>query len=213
MALRFGISFMCLYVAGIHTSISLPQYGDAFLKTRARGDDGRFLGKENTVPVRLVFQKDGDSLTSHDVLNTRVRMSSDSKQNHVALASFQVHAFGKTFVLDVELNHDLLSSNYIERQISEEGKSVVIKGGEHCYYHGKVRDTPKSYVALSTCHGLHGMFFDGNHTYMIEPGGEDTKSAGHMLTDKPITQSTETPDSAVAQLLAANGRIYTKDTH
>uniref|UniRef100_A0A672SVV9 ADAM metallopeptidase domain 22 n=1 Tax=Sinocyclocheilus grahami TaxID=75366 RepID=A0A672SVV9_SINGR len=34
----------------------------------------------------------------------------------------------------------------------------------------------KSYVALSTCHGLHGMFFDGNHTYMIEPGGENTTS-------------------------------------
>lgn len=31
---------------------------------------------------------------------------------------------------------------------------------------------------------------------------------GHMLTNKPITQSTETPDSAEAQLLAANGRIY-----
>uniref|UniRef100_A0A3Q3MET9 ADAM metallopeptidase domain 22 n=1 Tax=Mastacembelus armatus TaxID=205130 RepID=A0A3Q3MET9_9TELE len=41
---------------------------------------------------------------------------------------------------------------------------------EHCYYQGKVRDIPHSFVALSTCHGLHGMFFDGNHTYMIEPG-------------------------------------------
>uniref|UniRef100_A0AAR2IX25 ADAM metallopeptidase domain 22 n=1 Tax=Pygocentrus nattereri TaxID=42514 RepID=A0AAR2IX25_PYGNA len=51
-----------------------------------------------------------------------------------------------------------------------------LQGGEHCYYHGKVRDIPESFVALSTCHGLHGMFFDGNHTYMIEPGeeGNDT---------------------------------------
>uniref|UniRef100_A0A673MVW1 Protein DBF4 homolog A-like n=1 Tax=Sinocyclocheilus rhinocerous TaxID=307959 RepID=A0A673MVW1_9TELE len=30
------------------------------------------------------------------------------------------------------------------------------QGGEHCYYHGKVCDIPKSYVALSTCHGLQG---------------------------------------------------------
>uniref|UniRef100_A0A8C1J5T1 ADAM metallopeptidase domain 22 n=1 Tax=Cyprinus carpio TaxID=7962 RepID=A0A8C1J5T1_CYPCA len=97
-------------------------------------------------------------------------------QKHMAQASFQVQAFGQTFILDMELNHDLLSSNYIERHISKEGKSVVKKGGEHCYYHGKVRDIPKSYVALSTCHGLHGMFFDGNHTYMIEPGGENTTS-------------------------------------
>uniref|UniRef100_A0A8C9TXI3 ADAM metallopeptidase domain 22 n=1 Tax=Scleropages formosus TaxID=113540 RepID=A0A8C9TXI3_SCLFO len=95
---------------------------------------------------------------------------------HVAQASFQVDAFGRSFVLDVELNHDLLSSKYIERHIGEDGKSVVSKGGEHCYYQGKVREIPESYVALSTCHGLHGMFFDGNHTYMIEPGGSDGAS-------------------------------------
>uniref|UniRef100_A0A8C2G0B4 ADAM metallopeptidase domain 22 n=1 Tax=Cyprinus carpio TaxID=7962 RepID=A0A8C2G0B4_CYPCA len=61
-----------------------------------------------------------------------------------------------------------------------------LQGGEHCYYHGKVRDIPKSYVALSTCHGLHGMFFDGNHTYMIEPGGENTTSVS--IADSCIKQ-------------------------
>ncbi|KAL0171459.1 hypothetical protein M9458_031770, partial [Cirrhinus mrigala] len=53
---------------------------DALVKTRARRDDARFLGRENTVPVRLVYRMDGDSQAAHDVLNTRVRMSSDSKQ-------------------------------------------------------------------------------------------------------------------------------------
>uniref|UniRef100_I3JFY8 ADAM metallopeptidase domain 22 n=1 Tax=Oreochromis niloticus TaxID=8128 RepID=I3JFY8_ORENI len=86
-------------------------------------------------------------------------------------SSFQVDAFGRKFILDVELNHDLLSSGYVERHLSENGKTVITSGGEHCYYQGKVRNIPHSFVALSTCHGLHGMFFDGNHTYMIEPGG------------------------------------------
>ncbi|KAF7652612.1 hypothetical protein LDENG_00094530, partial [Lucifuga dentata] len=47
-------------------------------------------------------------------------------------------------------------------------------GGEHCYYHGHVRGVPGSWVALSTCHGLRGMFSDGNFSYGIEPvdGGE-----------------------------------------
>uniref|UniRef100_A0A4W5RQ16 ADAM metallopeptidase domain 22 n=1 Tax=Hucho hucho TaxID=62062 RepID=A0A4W5RQ16_9TELE len=57
--------------------------------------------------------------------------------------------------------------------VSGPGEGV---GGEHCYYQGIVRDIPESFVALSTCHGLHGMFFDGNHTYMIEPGGKDRVS-------------------------------------
>uniref|UniRef100_A0A671MBJ2 Disintegrin and metalloproteinase domain-containing protein 22-like n=1 Tax=Sinocyclocheilus anshuiensis TaxID=1608454 RepID=A0A671MBJ2_9TELE len=177
MPLRVGISFLCLFVAVMSSVI----HTNALVKTRARRDVARFLGRENTVPVRLVYRVDGDSQAAHDVLNTRLRLSSDSKQNHMAQASFQVQAFGQTFILDVELNHDLLSSNYIERHISEEGNSVVNKGGEHCYYHGKVRDIPKSYVALSTCHGLHGMFFDGNHTYMIEPGGENTTSVISMF--------------------------------
>uniref|UniRef100_A0AAR2II82 ADAM metallopeptidase domain 22 n=1 Tax=Pygocentrus nattereri TaxID=42514 RepID=A0AAR2II82_PYGNA len=58
---------------------------------------------------------------------------------------------------------------------------VAMQGGEHCYYHGKVRDIPESFVALSTCHGLHGMFFDGNHTYMIEPGEEGNDSVSTAL--------------------------------
>uniref|UniRef100_A0A6Q2ZQE9 ADAM metallopeptidase domain 22 n=1 Tax=Esox lucius TaxID=8010 RepID=A0A6Q2ZQE9_ESOLU len=85
-----------------------------------------------------------------------------SPMNHVAQASFQVDAFGEKFILDVELNHDLLSSKYVERHISDDGKAVVSKGGEHCYYQGKVRDIPESFVALSTCHGMHS-----NHTNIM----------------------------------------------
>ncbi|KAG8518979.1 Disintegrin and metalloproteinase domain-containing protein 22, partial [Galemys pyrenaicus] len=47
-------------------------------------------------------------------------------------------------------------------------------GGEHCYYQGHIRGNSASFVALSTCHGLHGMFYDGNHTYLIEPEENDT---------------------------------------
>uniref|UniRef100_A0A8C0L730 ADAM metallopeptidase domain 22 n=1 Tax=Canis lupus dingo TaxID=286419 RepID=A0A8C0L730_CANLU len=93
---------------------------------------------------------------------------------HVDQASFQVDAFGTSFILDIMLNHDLLSSEYIERHVEHGGKTVEVKGGEHCYYQGHVRGNPDSFVALSTCHGLHGMFYDGNHTYLIEPEENDT---------------------------------------
>uniref|UniRef100_A0A3B3ZD30 ADAM metallopeptidase domain 11 n=1 Tax=Periophthalmus magnuspinnatus TaxID=409849 RepID=A0A3B3ZD30_9GOBI len=43
------------------------------------------------------------------------------------------------------------------------------EGGEHCYYQGRIRDFPGSWAALSTCHGLCGMFSDGFFSYGIEP--------------------------------------------
>uniref|UniRef100_A0A672RYU5 ADAM metallopeptidase domain 22 n=1 Tax=Sinocyclocheilus grahami TaxID=75366 RepID=A0A672RYU5_SINGR len=184
MPLRVGSSFLCLFVAVMSSVI----HTNALVKTRARRDVARFLGRENTVPVRLVYRVDGDSQAAHDVLNTRLRLRSDSKQNHMAQASFQVQAFGQTFILDVELNHDLLSSNYIERHISEEGNSVVNKGGEHCYYHGKVRDIPKSYVALSTCHGLH--CFSAVSVFCMLQGDDII-----LCTVKFLTQITQNPRS------------------
>uniref|UniRef100_A0A3P8UK27 ADAM metallopeptidase domain 22 n=1 Tax=Cynoglossus semilaevis TaxID=244447 RepID=A0A3P8UK27_CYNSE len=148
---------------------------------KALRDAGRFVGKEDTVPLRLLFSRLNHSQVLHDELSTRVKASPGATQvNHVAQASFQVEAFGKGFILDVELNHDLLSSGYVERHVSDGGKPVVTKGGELCYYQGKIRGIPQSFVALSTCHGLHGMFFDGNYTYMIEPGGQDSSSVSTL---------------------------------
>ncbi|XP_030639755.1 disintegrin and metalloproteinase domain-containing protein 22 [Chanos chanos] len=222
MALRLGISLLCLYGAmlTVHSSNPLPADGDAWAKARALRDESRFLGKENTVPVRLIYRMDNDSQTAHDILNTRVRGTpSDVKQNHhVAQTSFQVDAFGQTYILDVELNHDLLSSKYVERHVSEEGKSITSKGGEHCYYHGKVRDIPESFVALSTCHGLHGMFFDGNHTYMIEPGGEDSDSEDvhiHMVYKSPGFKPPEDymPPISLAESPFQESPLFTGASH
>ncbi|XP_061572816.1 disintegrin and metalloproteinase domain-containing protein 22 isoform X1 [Cololabis saira] len=161
-----------LYVCGLmrvgHQRSPDALNGEALLGFKALRDAGRFVGKQDTVPLRL----DSHTHITHDELSTRLKAGPGSPQlDHVDQASFQVDAFGRNFILDVELNHDLLSSGYVERHLSENGKTVITSGGEHCYYQGKVRDVPQSFVALSTCHGLHGMFFDGNHTYMIEPGG------------------------------------------
>uniref|UniRef100_A0A8C2EN73 ADAM metallopeptidase domain 23a n=1 Tax=Cyprinus carpio TaxID=7962 RepID=A0A8C2EN73_CYPCA len=87
---------------------------------------------------------------------------------HLAQASFQLQAFGSQFILDLTLNNDLLSSDYVEIHY-ENGKPILWKGGEHCYYHGQIRGNDNSRAALSTCNGLHGMFDDGVHVYTIEP--------------------------------------------
>ncbi|XP_038485135.1 disintegrin and metalloproteinase domain-containing protein 11 isoform X5 [Canis lupus familiaris] len=49
------------------------------------------------------------------------------------------------------------------------GVCVLGGAGDHCYYQGKLRGNPHSFAALSTCQGLHGVFSDGNFTYIVEP--------------------------------------------
>uniref|UniRef100_A0A667ZTT8 ADAM metallopeptidase domain 23 n=1 Tax=Myripristis murdjan TaxID=586833 RepID=A0A667ZTT8_9TELE len=103
-----------------------------------------------TYPSRLIYYLNEDSESTHHDLDTRAK----NQAVHLAQASFQLEAFGSRFVLDLTLNNDLLSSDYVEIHY-EGGKPVLSKGGEHCYYHGQVRGKHKSHVAISTCNGLH----------------------------------------------------------
>ncbi|XP_077652821.1 disintegrin and metalloproteinase domain-containing protein 22 isoform X3 [Urocitellus parryii] len=188
-----SVPFLLLCVLGTCPLALCGRAGDASLTELERRNENRFLERQSIVPLRLIYRSGGEDETQHDELNTRVRgdlggrqinmlLKVESQKNtmyqvhltHVDQASFQVDAFGTSFILDVMLNHDLLSSDYIERHIEHGGKTVQSKGGEHCYYQGQIRGNPVSFVALSTCHGLHGMFYDGNHTYLIEPEENET---------------------------------------
>uniref|UniRef100_A0A3B3YJ31 Uncharacterized protein n=1 Tax=Poecilia mexicana TaxID=48701 RepID=A0A3B3YJ31_9TELE len=124
---------------------------------------------------------------AHDFLDTRVKNSSgDSSPVHLALSCFQVEAFGRTFTLDLELNHHLLSSDYVERHFNYNGKPLQFVGGEHCYYQGRLRGLPESWAAVSTCHGLCGMFSDGFYSYGIEPiHNASQKEGAHLIRRMP----------------------------
>ncbi|XP_053354528.1 disintegrin and metalloproteinase domain-containing protein 23 isoform X1 [Clarias gariepinus] len=122
-----------------------------------------------TYPSRLVYYVNEEAESAYHDLDTRARnQAAEGQAIHLAQASFQLDAFGSTFTLDLALNNDLLSSNYVEIHY-EKDKPVFSKGGEHCYYHGQVRGKDASHVALSTCNGLHGMFDDGAFVYLIAP--------------------------------------------
>uniref|UniRef100_A0ABI7WPN0 ADAM metallopeptidase domain 22 n=1 Tax=Felis catus TaxID=9685 RepID=A0ABI7WPN0_FELCA len=170
-----SVPFLLLCALGTCPPARCGRAGDASLTELERRNENRFLERQSIVPLRLLYRSGGEDETGHDALDTRVRGHPGGGQlTHVDQASFQVDAFGTSFILDVVLNHDLLSSEYVERYVEHGGKTVEVKGGEHCYYQGRVRGNPASFVALSTCHGLHGMFYDGNHTYLIEPEENDT---------------------------------------
>uniref|UniRef100_A0A3B4VLM3 ADAM metallopeptidase domain 11 n=1 Tax=Seriola dumerili TaxID=41447 RepID=A0A3B4VLM3_SERDU len=89
---------------------------------------------------------------------------------HLAQSCFQVEAFGHTFTLDLELNQFVSPSKIIRYPIYLFLLGVLCsQGGEHCYYQGRLRGLPESWAAVSTCHGLCGMFSDGFFSYGIEP--------------------------------------------
>ncbi|XP_061579454.1 disintegrin and metalloproteinase domain-containing protein 23 isoform X3 [Cololabis saira] len=156
-----------------------------------------------TYPSRLIYYLNEDSESTYHDLNTQARNQPTEGQTvHLAQASFQLEAFGSRFVLDITLNNDLLSSDYVEIHY-EDGKPVQTKGGEHCYYHGQVRGSDNSHVALSTCNGLHGMFDDGVHVYLIEPSHQthsiDTGARPHKLRRTGSVQKDDDSDEQVEE--------------
>ncbi|KAM9716909.1 disintegrin and metalloproteinase domain-containing protein 11 isoform 1-T1 [Menidia menidia] len=156
---------------------------------RLRGRlDGEQEGEQEVVqPQRLLLQTHSVEELLHSHLDTRVKTApAGSQPIHLAQSSFLVKAFGTSFILDLELNHNLLSTDYVERHF-DNGQLSENMGGEHCYYHGRVRGLPGSWAALSTCHGLQGMFSDGNFSYVIEPvgRGEVMEQSDHFVYRMP----------------------------
>ncbi|XP_073181694.1 disintegrin and metalloproteinase domain-containing protein 11 isoform X3 [Lepidochelys kempii] len=87
--------------------------------------DTRPVASELTHPSRLVGQSAGGEVQKHQ-LDTRVRnepRGGGSPFVHLAQVSFLIHAFGSAFTLDLELNHHLLSSRYVERRFGQDGNS------------------------------------------------------------------------------------------
>ncbi|XP_072556039.1 disintegrin and metalloproteinase domain-containing protein 23-like isoform X2 [Paramormyrops kingsleyae] len=156
--------------------------------------------REVTYPSRLIYYLNEDSESTYHDLDTKTRNQDGENQVvHLAQASFKLEAFGSRFILDLTLNNDLLSSDYVEIHYEDGGKPVLSKGGEHCYYHGHVRGVKDSRVALSTCNGLHGMFDDGNYVYNIEPLQQthliDMAARPHNLCRTHTLQWARDPDS------------------
>uniref|UniRef100_A0A3Q2QEI9 ADAM metallopeptidase domain 23 n=1 Tax=Fundulus heteroclitus TaxID=8078 RepID=A0A3Q2QEI9_FUNHE len=76
-----------------------------------------------TYPSRLIYYLNEDTESTHHDLNTRAK---NQATVHLAQASFQLEAFGSRFVLDLTLNNDLLSSDYVEIHYKN-GKPVLSK--------------------------------------------------------------------------------------
>ncbi|XP_056144361.1 disintegrin and metalloproteinase domain-containing protein 11-like [Lampris incognitus] len=205
---KIMLAVLCLVFAAVGERLAVSEGSAAAGQDAAAWDwlappglhDGGDTAAQVTYPERLVQRVESQEEMAHRHLDTRVKSSTgDASPVHLAQSCFQVEAFGHNFTLDLELNHHLLSSEYVERHFNEDGKPSQSMGGEHCYYQGRLRGLPESWAALSTCHGLCGMFSDGFFSYGIEPilNGSSQDDGAHLIRRMPdIRLSPDCPDCA-----------------
>uniref|UniRef100_A0A8D2CJP0 Peptidase M12B propeptide domain-containing protein n=1 Tax=Sciurus vulgaris TaxID=55149 RepID=A0A8D2CJP0_SCIVU len=161
-----GRAIAALLLYGLVSSGLGAQDPVGALRWRGSPQVGAVEAPEVTEPSRLVGESSGGEVRKQQ-LDTRVRQEPPGGPPvHLAQVSFVIPAFNSNFTLDLELNHHLLSSQYVERHFSREGTTQHSTGaGDHCYYQGKLRGNPQSFAA-----NLHlGVFSDGNLTYIVEP--------------------------------------------
>uniref|UniRef100_A0A8D0DWP1 ADAM metallopeptidase domain 19 n=1 Tax=Salvator merianae TaxID=96440 RepID=A0A8D0DWP1_SALMN len=87
-------------------------------------------------------------------------------------AEVEITAEGRNFILDVEKNEHLFAPGYTETHYTKNGipHTIPLNNTDHCFYHGTVRGTENSSVALSTCNGLRGLIvLSHNLSYILEP--------------------------------------------
>ncbi|XP_057673059.1 disintegrin and metalloproteinase domain-containing protein 11-like isoform X2 [Corythoichthys intestinalis] len=178
-----------LAVSGVNESPGQDGGPWDWFSRSGRTTEGGDMTAQVVYPKRLVRRTESEREMAREHLDTRVKINYTQPTSavHLAQSSFWVEAFGRAFTLDLELNHHLLSSDYVERQFTPEGRPLQSTGGEHCYYQGRLRGVPESWAALSTCHGLCGMFSDGVYSYQIEPVHNDSNEENrpHLIRRMP----------------------------
>ncbi|XP_038106016.1 uncharacterized protein LOC6045606 [Culex quinquefasciatus] len=140
-------------------------------------DDSRFhpskeFSRHSRIQPRLVHGRHKRSLVS-------TREENGLHASHLTL-SYRLSDRTEDVILDLQLNERLIPRGHFLSYQLPSGDKVVQRYNrtdevELCHYRGVIRDVPESSVALSTCHGIRGVVFDGHDTYYIE---SDVKAEG-----------------------------------
>lgn len=135
--------------------------------------------------IQLIVQH---ARTKREIITTR-----DEGGAHHSEVTMRVPVDSDEYILDLRLNQNLLTDNHVLRY-KKNGKTVLYKPKKEeldlCHYGGSVRGKPNSWVALSTCHGVQGIVFDGEKMRYIEPAqGGDISSKHYMYDHADLSES------------------------
>ncbi|KAJ8026103.1 Disintegrin and metalloproteinase domain-containing protein 12 [Holothuria leucospilota] len=139
-------------------------------------------------------------ITKYDIitpkrLDGRYRRDATTLQDdgHLKTPSFILPIEGEEYILDLHLNEMLFADGFIERTYTEDLIPIdkLPHRTHHCYYHGEVRGSNSSLVALSTCDGLSGLIYIDGNTFYLEPlQGSSSEHliyrSEHVIRDKPL---------------------------
>ncbi|GJQ69047.1 hypothetical protein Trydic_g15703 [Trypoxylus dichotomus] len=131
---------------------------------------------------RIAEQHPSKDFNRHTLIKPRIYHGREKRQisttreegggGHLHHLTVAYDVDGQNYVLDLNLNRDLLPKGYFHRY-QKNGSDVIERPTaeevELCHYRGKIRDKPDSWVALSTCDdSLKGVIFDGVDMHYIE---------------------------------------------
>nr|KAF7406620.1 hypothetical protein H0235_014276 [Vespula pensylvanica] len=117
----------------------------------------------------------------HGRSKRQISTTNENDIDHADVLTVGFEVDGVKRILDLRLNTDLIPVGYQQRyQHKGTYKVHTPSKVELCHYQGSVRDVPGSWVALSTCKGLHGVIFDGENLHHVHPE-KDTLDSNHYL--------------------------------
>lgn len=134
------------------------------------------------LPVTKAEPHPAPDFSRHTLVKPRIYHGREKRQisttkeedgKHLHHLTISYNAEGKEFVLELQLNRNLIPKGYFRRH-QENGKKVINRPKEEnidlCHYHGTIKGIPNSWAAISTCDddGISGMVFDGTEVHYIE---------------------------------------------
>ncbi|XP_043195148.1 disintegrin and metalloproteinase domain-containing protein 19-like [Amphibalanus amphitrite] len=122
--------------------------------------------------------------TKREILSTR------DSDGHVPSITVGLPVLGTNYLLDLELNRDVVSAAAplrYHRNGSMVTDTRALNEDENCYYSGRVRDVDGSSAAVSTCDGISGYLFDGRRTLFVSPAGADGRH--YLYREEELTQN------------------------
>ncbi|XP_053619929.1 disintegrin and metalloproteinase domain-containing protein adm-2-like [Plodia interpunctella] len=119
--------------------------------------------------------------TKREISTTR-----DKSGTHHPELAVTLDIDGEKHILDLRLNYGLVTADHTI-SYQQNGNTVVRQPNKEeidlCQYSGSLRDKPGSFAAVSTCHGLRGVIYDGEQMRYIEPAEGGGIQSNHYIYD------------------------------